>query len=758
MPGIQLSRRESEVARLVADGLTNRQIAERLFIAERTAEGHVEQIRNKLGFSTRSQIAAWVASGTTDMASPRSELPRARTTLVGRAAEIEKVVAALEGSALVTITGPGGIGKTRLAIEVAARVQGRFRGRVWLVELAATPEGVSVAGAVAHALKLTQSGTGLAEEQLTRFISNRDGLIVLDNCEHVIDAAAAVVELLLTTSSNVRVLATSRESLGVSGERLIRLEPLSLAGESQNRGDAVELLAQRCLDLGKETLTDDELVHAGSICERLEGIPLAIELAAAQTNVLSLADIDSRLIDRFQLLDGAGHRSEPRHQTLDAAVDWSYQLLTPEEQLAFRRLGVFRGGFDLDAASAMLDGKTGEPSPAINLLAALIRKSMLTPRDNPSGERRYHMLETLREFAVQRLARNGELEVARRRHAIHYLALAESAFARLRSADSDVWVRRLDEERDNIRAALNVLSAESPDRFVQMVAALGRYWIRGRLRDGYMWTERAIKLGGDEASANLDLLEAWAWLTWQCDKAGPAFEAVETMLKTATRLQADAQMGRALNLRAMFRNDRGLTVDEHDWVRAEAHLRKANDGWPLALLLNDIGFIRATRGAPGDGLRLILEALSIAREVGDGWLIALIVDSAAWAQVGLGKLDEAVELWAEGIAQTLSAPDRWILPNYLEGFAKVARLEGDAKRAGSLFAAAASIRAEIGAQIPAGWSEYLQADLDLVRRELGEQGFQTAWTAGFGMSADEAVELAMSRVESATVSASTSQE
>lgn len=257
-----------------------------------------------------------------------------------------------------------------------------------------------------------------------------------------------------------------------------------------------------------------------------------------------------------------------------------------------------------------------------------------------------------------------------------------------------------------------------------------------------------MKIHRPHAPANLDLLEAWAWLTWQCDLMGPAFEAIEQMVTAATERQDDAYTGRALNILATFRGDRELPVDPEYWVRAEAHLRRSDDEWSLALLLNDIGFIRAVGGESDRGLQQILEGLELAHQVGDGWLIGLILDSAGWAHVELGRIDEAVALWAEGIVKTHTAPDRWALPSNLEGFARVARLEGDHERACILLAAAAAVRAEIGAQPQAGWVRYLRADFESLRDELGNDRFDKAWAVGFGLSVDEAVELAMSRAES----------
>lgn len=724
-----LSRREREVAKLVADGLTNRQIGERLFISERTAEGHVEQIRNKLGFTSRSQIAAWVARGAEAGAEPPEDVPRPLSSLIGRRAEIRSTAELVKHTPLVTITGPGGIGKTRLSIEVALGVKDEFAGGAWFVELGAVADSGAVAATVSHALHL-QSGTESAETQLARFLSRRRALLVLDNCEHVLDGCGHLAQSLLSRSAGLRVLATSREPLGVTGERVFRLEPLPV-------DEALQLLMQRRREQGASELAERDLAHGLTVCRRLDGLPLAIELAAAQAAALSLSELASQVEDRFRLLTSPARTITARHQTLHAAVDWSYQLLLPDDRIAFRRFAVFAGDFDLSAAAAVL-GRA--PDATVPVIGSLIRKSMLSGRDQ-SGHRRFQMLETLRQFAIERLDEGSESDLARDSWADYYLHLARDASPNLRAAESDSWVRRLDEERDNLNAVLHFLDSRRDARFVQMVAALGRYWIRGRLRDGYQWTERAMNIGGFDRDDRLSLDEAWTWLTWQASKMDAATNAANAWLEHARELGDDTHIGRALNAQALVRNDRGLPVDPELWIEAERHLRRAGASWALALLLNDIGFYAALAGSR-DGLDRILEGLVLARQAGDSWLVALVLDSAAWAHVELGMRDEAASFWAEGLAKIRSAPDRWVLSSYFEGFARIARLDGDPEVACKLLATAAGLREEVGAQAPPMWIEYLQRDFDAVRKQLGDE-FEPAWAAGFAMPADEAVELAI---------------
>jgi predicted ATPase len=364
-------------------------------------------------------------------AQSRSDVPRPLSSLIGRTSEVRSISTLIMDAPLVTITGTGGIGKTRLAIEVAHQLNKGFSGGAWLIELGSVSDGGSVPAAVSEALGLAQSRTESAELQLTRFLSNRHTLVVLDNCEHVLPACAQLTEHLLSRSNRLRVLATSREPLGVPGERVIRIEPLSVIPGTDHRSEALELLVQRCRELGASEPSADDLRHGLTICQRLDGLPLAIELAAAQSPVLSLTEMAVKVDDLFRLLSSPAMRVAARQQTLQATIDWSYQLLLPQERVAFRRFSLFAGDFGLDAAAALLHEA---PSTTVSVVGSLIRKSMLTGRDRAPGHRRYQMLETLRQFAADRLKEEdeeGETDVATNLWIGYYLGLAQAAFPNL---------------------------------------------------------------------------------------------------------------------------------------------------------------------------------------------------------------------------------------------------------------------------------------------------------------------------------------
>jgi predicted ATPase/DNA-binding CsgD family transcriptional regulator len=740
---VELSRREREVAALVAEGLSNREIAGRLFISERTAEGHVEQILNKLGFGKRSQIAAWSATRAAVQPDPdrRSAVPVPRTKLVGRAKEIARVSELIRAAPLVTLMGPGGVGKTRLAQEISLRLARDFADGVWWVDLGGTLSAQAVAAAVADALSLDGATHEPVRKQLARFAARRRGLLVLDNCEHVIAACADLAENMLSRPPSLRILATSREELGVRGERVERLAPLSITAEGGVPSEAVELFIERCNDLGENHLTPAELVHASGICRHLDGMPLAIELAAAQSEVLSIADIETRLNDRFRLLKTTVRATIPRHQTLQAAVDWSYRQLDAEGQDTFRRLGVFPGSFDLRAASAVLEM---EDSAAVGAIGQMVRKSLLGTRDHESGQRRYEMLETLRQFARERLEESGDLEETRARHAEHYSARARADCGKLRGREAEVALKRLDVEISNHGAALNFLETKPDERFPSLVSSLGLFWSTGRIRDEDGWTERALEHPAASGAIRAAILELRLLIAIHRDDWNVSFRAANDLLEEATRCGDDALIARALNRKALLQADRDGEFARDLWERAVEHARRSQDDWMSAAVLNDLGMTLIELHDPESGLPFVLEAMALSRRTGDDFALVQIMDSAAWAEVEMGRLGDAAGLFLEGIRIVLGLSNRWALCSYLEGAARIEHAQGSAEVSCRLMGAADGARDRLGSRASDGWTRYLASEKDQLRGELGEESFDVCWYEGFRMSEDEAGALALS--------------
>ena len=435
-------------------------------------------------------------------------LPVQLTSFVGRDDDIEGVAKALTEARLVTLTGVGGVGKTRLALQVAGEVLPTFVDGAWLCELAATNDADLLAQVVVAALAVqSRPGRSLAES-VCDYLSGKQALIVLDNCEHLLDAAAELAEAILLAAPGVRVLATSREPLGVAGERLLGVPSLDVTSASESSLEAIAACeaVQLFMDRAAATRSGLELDATNAeaimeICRRLDAIPLAIELAAARVTSMSPPEIAGLLDERFRLLTGGRRRGVERHQTLRAAVEWSYSLLDERERVVFDRLGVFAGSFDADAATAVAGDDELAAWDVRDALDDLVAKSMVVLDDSPDATTRYRLLETLRRYALERLDDTGRTEEHRRRHAEHYAAFAEAAGPGLEGSDEAAWVGRFGAELDNLRAAVAwALDAEAPadaDLGLRIIAPLvGQSFYRPSAGVGE-WAEGALAHRGN---------------------------------------------------------------------------------------------------------------------------------------------------------------------------------------------------------------------------------------------------------------------
>jgi non-specific serine/threonine protein kinase len=506
---IRLTRREREVAELVAQGLSNREIGVRLFISSRTAEGHVVHVLDKLGFRSRSEIGVWVARAGDSAAETRDthNLPLQLTSFIGRAKELAEVRGILARTRLVTLIGAAGTGKTRLAIETALEFVAESRGSVWLVEFGSISDPATVAAVTATTLGLREEPPVPILDVLTAHLRGRAGLLLLDNCEHLVAACAALAERLLRSCPRLKILATSREILQVPGEAVWRVPGLA-------DDEAVQLFRDRA------SLSSIDADPSGAehpilcrICQRLDGIPLAIELAAARTSMLSSEEILARLEGRFRLLLGGSRTALARQQTLEAAVAWSYDLLNEQEQTLFRRLSVFPNDFALEAAEAVCAGGSLGTSDVLELMPRLIDKSLVIPRHSTLSTVRHRLLETLRQYGRERLLEVGESATVRDLHLAFYLQLAEQCVPAMRTSDANSPLGRLDAERDNIRAAMDWAVSVSADSALRMASVLWTYWhLRGDLADGQEKIAAALATdGGDPSLRALVLAKAAAF-------------------------------------------------------------------------------------------------------------------------------------------------------------------------------------------------------------------------------------------------------
>lgn len=541
-----------------------------------------------------------------------NDLPTFLTSFIGRRDELEALEALLPTTRLLLLTGSGGCGKTRLASHLCRTVRSGHPDGVWWVELAPISDPTLVEAALASSVGVRPLPGRTPLDAAIVHLAARRALLVLDNCEHVLDACRRVVTELLRGCPDLTIVATSREPLGVGGETTWRVPSLSLAAPGPTEGpdrragagpddsDAVRLFVERATKVQPDfALTAESSPVVGRICEALDGIPLAIELAAVRVRVLSLRHIDAELADRFRLLTGGERGALPRLQTLRASVDWSHDLLDPEEQALFRRCGVFHGGFTLDACEAVCAGDDLDPANVLDLVTSLVDKSLLSVEDRPST--RYVMLETIRQYALERLAEAGELDATRDRHADAYLALAEGTAPTLGSdADSDDV---LSAEAANLYAGIEHTARVAPETSLRCCTALAYWWLlTGRLTEGPAALTRAIDAAGDLRST----LGAAA-LFWR-------------------------------GYLAFFAGDYERTRDDEQ--RALALAQELDDTAIEARALNALGLLES-QSDPGASLVMLDRSRELARAVPDAWCLSESTQNVGWSLVQMGRYDEA---------------------------------------------------------------------------------------------------------------------
>jgi predicted ATPase/class 3 adenylate cyclase len=713
-------------------------------------------------------------------------LPVQRSAFIGRTGDLAEVRAALDDAPVVTLTGVGGVGKTRLALQVAADSVTRFPDGAWFVDLGPVLDAGFVPAALSAALTLPERRQGTLEDSIVASLQHQRLLIVLDNCEQVVDAVAGLVDRLVESCPGLRVLATSREALGVDGEATYPVRPLATPSTEADasidalmENDAVRLFVERARAAKREfVFSSDTAPVVTELCRRLDGIPLAIELAAARLQVIAPAEILARLDERFRLLTGGRRTVLERHQTLRGAIDWSYALLDPVEQLVFSRLAVFAGGFTLDAAEAVTVDEGVETHDVLTTLASLVAKSMVVTDDTAAGTR-YRLLDTLREYAWERLGEHGDPTALHERHAEHLLAFLGTATEGLKGPNDREWSERIEIEQDNLRAALGwAREAGRTDLLIRLVHGISLYWhIEWNFREAADWTEVAL-LHAEEMPVDVraDILGL----------AGHAANGLGHVEHAIELCRASIECSRAggrppkptplafLGITALESNQPEVAIAYCEQALDAA--RDHGDPWHELDALQYLATTCVLGGAPERGRQVADELLAGARRLGNTYSTVQGLFNTGMARV-FTEPEVALELFEEG---ALAARPSWNAQiNFFRGIAHLRlRQIPEAARAlrssllrhqqqgSDLFTGTAiSMAATLIARSAPATAAQLLASLDRqaaesgspgapddiasrqrtrarVEETLGPEAFADAWAQGTTMTIDEAAVLA----------------
>ncbi len=670
-------------------------------------------------------------------------LPAQLSSFIGREQEIGAARRILGETRLLTLAGTGGAGKTRLALQVAAEVIEDFPDGVWLVDLAPLSDPGLLPQTVAGVLGLgEEGGDRTLTETLTDALRLKSLLLLWDNCEHLVDACARLAESLLRACPGLRLLATSREALAIGGEAVLPVPSLSLppaqaaTPEALAGCESVRLFVDRATSaLPAFRLSDGNAPAVAQVCARLDGIPLALELAAARVRVLTPEQIAGRLDDRFRLLSGGSRTALPRQQTLRALIDWSHDLLAPDEKALLRRLSVFGGGWPLEAAEAVCAGGDVEDWEILDLLARLVAKSLVVAEPPADGQVRYRLLDSLHSYAADRLAETGGGEALAARHAAWFLALAEEAEPHLSGPAQASWLNRLERDHDNLRAALGRFAQTDPVASLRLSGALWKFWwMRGYFTEGRGFLERALTAGAGADPA----LRARA-----LSRAGILAEAQGDYATAIARyeegLSLHESLGDQLSVASLLTNLGNAASSQGEWGSARRYYeegvaicRELEDQKRVAILLMNIGIVANHQKKYAEARALYEESLAIFRRRQDfGPLSSVLLNlgDLAHTQRDYAKahvyLSESLQV-AEEIGEKNGIPSILITLGYN------AWPQGQYEQAARLFGAATALLGSIGLSLSSHDTAAFAENVAVVRAELGEEKFQAAWEQGKG--------------------------
>jgi predicted ATPase/DNA-binding CsgD family transcriptional regulator len=683
-------------------------------------------------------------------------LPADTTSFVGRRREIDEARRALSECHLLTMTGPGGVGKTRLAIRVASRLRRAFPDGVCLVELAELRDPALLPNFIAEKLGLRDQSARSAVDTVIEYLEHRQMLLVLDNCEHLVDACALFVDAVIRACPGLRVLTTSRQSLRVFGERIMIVRPLPVPDldgaptpEALGQFDSVGLFVDRAVAvLPGFNVSDDNCEVLARLCRSLDGIPLAIELAAGRLLALSLDQIEERLSQRYRLLTSGMRTAPSRQRTLRALIDWSYDLCTRQEKQVWSRTSVFSGSFDLDAAEYVCQGDGLESDDVLQVVAALVDKSVLL-REESEGAVRFRLLETVREYGQDKLVETGEHAEIRRRHRDWYAGLVDRCDAEFIGPHQVEWVGRLRDEHANLRVALDYCATEPGEARVglRMATQLDDYWgIRGFHTEARHWLDNALAATPEPSPERASALRMDGWFALLQGDVEAAKPLLGEAAELATQLGHEAEgayVTHAWGMGALFVGELDTAVallsDALDRFRAAGVLRGEMFG------LFSLGITLGMKGERERALALLGECLDLTSRAGETFWRPYALWSVAHIEVLVDELDRAEDTGKEALRLQWQLDNKLAMAFSVDTLAWVWQRRGDPSRAATLFGAAAAVWHQIGAA-PECYVTFATAHyehLERTRADLGEARFEAAFQHGYELPTQTAVDYAL---------------
>jgi predicted ATPase len=680
-------------------------------------------------------------------------LPVQINRFIGRERELTHTKKLLTSSHLLTLTGPGGTGKTRLSLQLAAEVLPEYAQGIWLVELAPLTDPALVLPTIASTLGLREMPGVSLEDLVTRYLCDKHLVLILDNCEHLVETCAVLADRLLHSCPHLKILASSREALGITGETIYQVPPLALpssddlSAETLSRAEAVQLFVERAAAVQPGfKLNDHNASAVALICQRLDGIPLALELAAARVGMLSPQQIADRLGDSFRLLTGGSRTALPRQQTLRSLIDWSYDLLLTEERQLFRCLSVFVGGWSLEAAEAVCP-----ELDVLSLLAGLVQKSLVVADEGADEvSTRFRLLETIRQYAREKLEQSGETQLISSRHARFFAQLAAEAEAYLRGGQEIIaWLQRLESEHGNLRAALDwCLSGGDLPVGAQLAGSLTFYWFRrDHHSEGRNYLDQAVKMS-DRAPTHVKakLFVSIGTLAYVQQELEACFEAYQKGASLYREVDDPAGLGTAL---AFYGGILGMLhpsrYSEAVALCYEAHdiLRGIKDKPRFVQALNFTGEMFRTRGDYEKAKAVYEECLSLAREIGDLLRQSMMYQNLGYVAIHEGDSERAKTLCSQGIQMAIQIKSDSQLASTIMVMAGVYISKSPAEKGARLIGAAEAMLESTGVVLqPADKIEIVQYKSDL-RELLGETAYEEAYQEGRQMNADVAIATAL---------------